>query len=246
MLSTLLSNGSVWLAKNSSLEKGQCQASSKLTLGISPIDEELPINLSTGCFHEWTLQNKATSKGKNLWQPPFCVLLTVISHVVAHNPIFKNSIIAWVGDRCWLTPSFITSTLPLDTSCKILNKSIYLNPPTKAKRLWAAIEILRSHLASILVLDGSGFNFNSTRRLHLATTKATNLCLVMRPPWELNCHSVAQTRWRVSPLPSEKTNSKWCVELLRCKGIASPLTWAIYTDLISSSKKPHDTHDTYT
>lgn len=125
----------------------------------------------------------------------------------AHAP--SGSLI-WIGRAGWPCPAVIPDLLP---------RSIWIDPPDTASRLWAIDLALRSKGVAAVIADGCGLDMGSSRRLQLAAEAGRTIGLLARPASELSVLSAATTRWRVSPAPTNGKHPRWTVELLRCKGV---------------------------
>ena len=101
----------------------------------------------------------------------------------------------------------------------ILERSIFIDPPDGASRLWSIDLAARCRAVAAVVADGSGLDMAATRRLQLAAEAGSALVLCARPPGEMKCLSAAATRWLVCCAPSTDKNPRWIVQLLRCKGV---------------------------
>jgi hypothetical protein len=153
------------------------------------------------------------------WSPP----LTILSHLATQSLILAErttgtpATLLWIGRAVWPYAHSIAR--------RALDVSLFVHATRPADRLWAADLAIRSRIAAAVVLDASGFDLASTRRLQLAAESASalrdsgTLCLLTRPPWELSILSAATTRWSVSPVVSPNHARRWSVELLRCKGV---------------------------
>ncbi len=112
----------------------------------------------------------------------------------------------------------------------LLERSIFITPPSHADRLWAAEIALRCPAVAAVILHAAGLSLTETRRLQLAaeSTRPTRnptpadggLAILARPPSEHATPSAALTRWliRTAPHPNAH-NPRWTAEPLRCKGL---------------------------
>ena len=99
----------------------------------------------------------------------------------------------------------------------LLMRSLFIDPPDNASRLWAIDLALRSAAVNVVIADGSQLKMAEARRLQLAAERGRALALLARPSWEGAELSAASTRWRVRRSPSSSSAPRWIVELLRCK-----------------------------
>jgi hypothetical protein len=177
--------------------------------------------------------------------------------------------VLWVGRRCWpygrglvrmaagsdptsrpppVNVGIGAADRPWHQDHRLLRRSIFIDPPDLAARIWTIELALRSPAVSMVVADGSGLNIAATRRLQLAaeaglSADAGAIALLARPPDEERELSVAVTRWRVSipppavpgeDLPRGKRLGwnlaspggapRWAVALLRCRGAVASIS----------------------
>jgi hypothetical protein len=109
-------------------------------------------------------------------------------------------------------------TFIAETKRALLQRSIFVDPPDNASRLWAIDQAFRSRAVAVAIADGTGVNMQHSRRLQLAAEAGGSLCLLARPVKELDVLSASATRWLVRPMPSPVFKPRWIVELLRCRG----------------------------
>ncbi len=121
--------------------------------------------------------------------------------------------VLWIGRRC--RPYLHALQSARELGCR----SIFVDPPDDASRLWAIDLAVRCPATSVVVADGRGLDMAATRRLQLAAEAGSAPVLCARPPEDLKRLSAASTRWQVRCAPSTDKNPRWIVELLRCKGV---------------------------
>jgi protein ImuA len=141
------------------------------------------------------------------WTPPLGILL----HLALRSLESASGCLAWIGRRCWPYPHVLSSAG--------LQRSIFVDPPDGASRLWTIDLAARCPGVAAVVADGSGLDMAATRRLQLAAEAGSALVLCARPPNEVDRLSAAATRWRVRCAPAPGKAPRWIVELLRCKGV---------------------------
>ena len=174
--------------------------------------------LRRGAFHEW-------------FGLPVAVLLGLVGAIL---PDVGQTRILWIGRRCWPYPPSLVGP---SGDRQLLERSVFVDPPTRDERLWAIDVALRSSAALVVVADGAGLTMAGSRRLQLAAEAGGTVGLLARPPNERGELSAAATRWLVSPGPVDGTNPArptWTVELLRRKGLR-PIAedarrWAVRLD----------------
>lgn len=158
--------------------------------------------LRLGATHEWL---GYVTEGEEAWLPPLTLLCLIAPRA--------GSLSAFVGRRCWPCP---TALGPL------LGRSIFIDPPDDASRLWAIDQALRRP-GAVVIADAGRLNMAASRRLQLAAEAGGSLALLARPPWEHRVISAAETRWRVTPVGAGCEDDpagilRWSLELFRCKG----------------------------
>lgn len=192
------------------------------------IDESLPDGgLARGAVHEWIGTLDSESDRRRAWRPPLGLMIHLVQQVHAATDAGR---IVWIGPAVW---PYCLALCGQDAS--LLDRSLFIRARNAAERLPAAVLVLRSRAVTAVIVDGSGFNVTTTRRLQLAAEAGTALCLVARPPWERECLSAARTRWLVRSSPSPGQTQRWIVELLRCKGLQpicseAPPRWSLERD----------------
>ncbi|UCD74810.1 MAG: hypothetical protein JSV91_13605, partial [Phycisphaerales bacterium] len=166
----------------------------------------------------------------------------------------------WIGRRVWPLPRLLVREAGGVRDRRLLDCSLFLDPPDRAGRLWAIDVALRCPAVIAVIADGSGLRMAETRRLQLAAEagrscerRAVNVQekkipgaggelpgvgLLVRPENELKELSAATTRWLVHPVatthPHSPPRPRWTVRLLRNK--AAPLagdeeqTWLLEWD----------------
>jgi protein ImuA len=206
--------------------------------GWPATDETLPRGgLACGAVHEWLgvsagNDHNASARDTDLhnapqnasprrtWTPPLGLMIHLARRMATDAADALRSApsarrIAWIGPKIWPYPIALCGG-----ASPLLSASLFIRVERADDRLFAALLVLRSRGAGVVVIDGSGLDLTATRRLQHAAEAGGALCLLARPPWEQDCLSAAQTRWRVRAAPSWNRNrQRWIVELLRCKGL---------------------------
>lgn len=170
------------------------------------------------------------------WTPPLCILTHLAWQAIQapaspDEPAAREGWVVWVGRSCWPHPP----TLFRAGNRRLLERSIFVDPPNDAIRLWLLDLCLRCPAVAAVIGDGSRLNMAATRRLQLAAGEHGCLALLARPPQETSLLSAARTRWLVRRTPVEeppvptceadlaailnfpRAHPRWSVELLRCK-----------------------------
>jgi protein ImuA len=141
-----------------------------------------------------------------------------------------GGLVAWIGRALWPHPR------ALPPGDRLLARSIFVDPPDDAGRLWSIDLALRCPAFAAVIADGRGLKMAQSRRLQLAAAQGGALALIARPPVERDELSAAATRWQVSFLPSRGEGPRWQVTLARCKtpvddaGAHLPRSWMLEQD----------------
>ncbi len=193
---------------------------------ISPVPGGLP----RGMMHEWfglfepsdpstDPPSRTPRTPRAPWSPPLILLSHLAGRALQQQPTGWT---VWIGGAAWPYPHTLLTGHRADR--RLLHRSIWVDPPDAAARLWAIDEAIRCPAVTAVVADGSHFNMAATRRLQLAAASSAALLLITRPPSQLHQLSAAATRWSVTPVPSSDDQPRWSLRLLRCKGLQSTLT----------------------
>ncbi|MCB9855037.1 MAG: hypothetical protein H6818_05060 [Phycisphaerales bacterium] len=152
------------------------------------------------------------------WLAPLCVFAHLAWRLMEADPLARR--IAWIGSRCTPYPQMLVRSAHGDD--RLLARSLFIQAPSRATRLWAADLALRSNAVGAVLVDGSGFDTAATRRLHLLAKTHGKLVLSARPIAERDTLSAAITRWIVRPAsvkdaPRHSVRPRWQMSLIRCK-----------------------------
>lgn len=109
---------------------------------------------------------------------------------------------------------------------RLLERSLFLDPPDLAARVWAADAALRCPSIAAVVLEGKGLRVPAGRRLQLAAEAEGGVAFVARAADEAREVSAATTRWRVRrAAPTSEVEGderpRWELELLRVRAGSS-------------------------
>lgn len=223
-LTELFTSGDLWFGdKNVRTETAeQKKNKTEAQLPTSILTSPLPASL-----HELSLENSYTQKLSGLWSPPLFAVCQILKTTAglqrASLSLQANSLLAaWVGRRAWPTVNILDSFLKTEWR----HRCLFLAPEGGESRLWTATQILRSGCFSVVVLDGTRFDFTATRRIQLAAREGNTAALLIRPPWEIAAaRSAAVTRWLFSSIPGERP--RWKLTLKRARGIPGEPSWVI-------------------
>lgn len=168
--------------------------------------------LASGAVHEWCGGVMAGVRS-DVWLPPLCVLAGIAGAT-------RAGLVVWVGERCWPHASLLARGEGRSESATLLGRSIFVDPPDNARRLWAMDTALRSSSVAAIVGDARGFDIACTRRLQLAAESGGAIALLARPLSEARALSSAATRRTVVPIAADEAGARprWRIELLRSKG----------------------------
>lgn len=227
--SSLFREGKVWFAENHSRFSAELRA----PFGVDAIDGVMG-GVSLGALHEWC-SSEQTSRSKEILHPPFLILGSLLRNAQKLFPEpSSKQLILWIGRRCWPTP-YLLEHLFTDSNFAWRERSLFIDPRNDTHRLLATQTALASPGVLAVIVDGTRLSLTATRRLQLAAKQGNSLGCLIRPERELSLVSCAQTKWRISPFaspsaPQAYQEVQWKLELLRARGIATPLSWFLTWD----------------
>jgi hypothetical protein len=246
-LKELLLDGTVWFGS----EERHCVALGALRarFGIEKIDGSLlHEGLLSASVHELALSTGEIRNPALGWHAPLSFTALLLRNFLEETLARKEERayappIVWIGRKCFPTPAlldrlFLTEAIRAKSDWHWSTHCIFVEARTKKEKLWSALETLRSQAVLAAVLDGSGLEFLSTRRLQLAANKGGSLALVLRPEHELGFRSAAQTKWSFSPLLSPGDSPRWQIRLLRAPGLLMTRSWNIEWNEDDTEKNP--------
>jgi hypothetical protein len=178
--------------------------------------------LPRGVLHEWSgvgePEGVATegAASRAPAPPPLLVLLHLAERAL-RGETSPRGWVFWVGRRVWphpralvrdpddALPANLDVALPLGPADPraLLERSVLVDPPDDATRLWAIDLVLRCPSARCVVADGRRLSMSASRRLQLAAAAGGALALLARPPSEADAPSIAATRFAVARAASE-------------------------------------------
>lgn len=179
--------------------------------------ETFAIPLQAGAVHEWL-----GGESERGWCPPLSILIDLARRAATPSEARGGTgLIVWIGRACHPHARSLITRHGGQHDRALLQRSIYVETPDTASRLWAIDTALRSAAVSAVVADGRGLDMAATRRLQLASESSGCVALLARPLSELKSLSAAATRWVVRPdTPTGVTpRPRWSVELVRSKGL---------------------------
>lgn len=174
--------------------------------------------LGRGALHEWLgvgdPEGGFTRAGRRTPQAPWSPPQALLTHLAERSLLGELGYVLWIGRQVWPYPR----TLVRGGDRTLLERSLFVDPPDRARRLWAIDAALRSAAVCTVVADGSQLRMDESRRLQLAAESGRALVLLARPLEESGELSVAATRWAVLRQTSANGRPSWRVALLRSKG----------------------------
>ncbi|MGY9057770.1 MAG: ImuA family protein [Alphaproteobacteria bacterium] len=110
-----------------------------------------------------------------------------------------------------------------------LNRLLLAYTNNDSETLWAMEEALRSGAVAAVLGELNRLEPLAARRLQLAAQAHGSTALVLWPGREVTSASFAETRWRLSTLPSlgQMIESRWLVSLVRARRSAVSQDWAV-------------------
>lgn len=161
------------------------------------IDLALGGGLARGSLHEWFAQ-----KDRGRWFPPMAIFIHLAWRAIEEN-LTDGPLILWIGRSCWPNPRALIRVALGGSGGSddraLLARSLLIDPPDDAARMWAIDLSLRSSAVALVAADGARLDMAATRRLQLAAEAGRSLLLLARPHHEINELSAAATRWVVRP-----------------------------------------------
>ncbi len=225
----LLAEGRVWVADGGAARPSEGaparEKSSVSIFSVPAIDSLFPKGgLSCGDIHEFLSEDVFSEKAKRRWHPSLIFASILLrSFLLEQNDLS----LVWVGRRCFPTPHLLKLLFADAPDWK--KRSFFLHTKEKEKRLWTLTQLLQASAPLGIVADGSGLSLLQMRCLQHALEKNKNrggiFFLLLRPAWEQEVASTAQTRWLISPQISVNQELRYSLELLRAKGRHLPLKW---------------------
>jgi hypothetical protein len=197
-----------------------------------------PAVLSRGGVHEWFGPPDGQTDGRTYgrWTPPLLILVHLARQALlgkTEKPESRKAEttapgrwVLWVGRAVWPHPRVLVRASrdeifhasPVGDDRRLLERSLFIDPPDIRDRVWTLDLALRCPTAAVVIGDGSALDIAQTRRLQLAAEAGGALALLARPPHEQRKPSAAATRWQVACAPTAGDGPRWDVRLLRCKG----------------------------
>ena len=202
----------------------------RVATGWPAVDAALGGGLMAGAVHEWVAaadEGAARGNESRKYLPPLALLMHLARRTMGGRASEKQGQWAvWVGRSCFAHPhglagegEAVDEMVDEAADGAVLARTLWVDPPDQAGRLWAIDLAARCAGVAVVVADGHGLDMAETRRLQLAAEAGTTLVLLTRSAREHKTLSAATTRWAVRPAVSETSWPRWEVELLRCKGM---------------------------
>lgn len=200
----------------------------RVATGWPMVDAALGGGLLAGAVHEWVAaadEGAAWGNESRKYLPPLALLMHLARRAMGGRASEKQGQgrgqgqwAVWVGRSCFAHPhGLVVEGEAVDSA--VLERTLWVDPPDQAGRLWAIDLAARCAGVAVVVADGHGLDMAATRRLQLAAEAGTTLVLLTRSAREHQTLSAATTRWVARPAVSETSRPRWEIELLRCKGM---------------------------
>ena len=133
-----------------------------------------------GGLHEWFTPDQPG----NHWLPPLVTLIDLAQQTLRRDPDRR---IAWVGRRCWPYPPALVRRAPgSDDAARALERAVFIDPASRAERVWAIETAARCTGVAAVIGDDSGLAMPESRRLQLAAGETP--LLLARPERERRAH----------------------------------------------------------
>ncbi|MCC6954428.1 MAG: hypothetical protein IT290_09940 [Deltaproteobacteria bacterium] len=227
----LLAEGRIWRGEepSSSTEEKRSESGhlASVAFDIPEIDSTLPAGgLSLHAIHEFAFSAPEITRNRKRWVAPCFIPSLLVARKIQRS---RSGIALWIGRRCFPSPHVLEDIRRFLPGWEWGKRCFFIDPADKEQRLWSTIESLRSRGVGAIVADGSYIPFAASRRLQLAAGESNALFLLIRPPWEIEQPSVAQTKWRISSAvgPPQRSNRAFVfsLELLRARGLGEGAKW---------------------
>ena len=204
-------------------EQIECKHSAALSGGCSGH----ALSLACGT-HEWFGSDHVAG----ITYPPLALLIDMAARSVCEPA--QPGCAVWIGRACWPYPHALCQRAASGSiRTELLDRSIFVDPPDRATRVWSIDLALRSTGSTLVIADGSGLSMAESRRLQLAASSSGSAGLFARPEHARAALSAASTRWMVEPASENAQDhggdridrklatrdQAWTVHLLRCKGL---------------------------
>jgi len=191
-------------------------------------DEHGARGLARGMVHEWLGLSVAdqTVTRRQPWAPP----LSVLTHLARCGLEGKGrsdaerseacglGVVLWIGRAVWPSVhALVGGAGGGGVGRRLMEASLWVDPPDDAGRLWAIDLALRSPAVSVVIADGRRLDLAASRRLQVAAAAGSALCLIARPIGEQAVATAAAMRWSVQTAPTEDRAMRFRLRLLRCK-----------------------------
>lgn len=98
------------------------------------------------------------------------------------------------------------------------NRLVLVRPGHRRDAYWGFDQSLRCRGVAATVGDLGPLTLSEARRLQLAAEAGGGIGLLITTDSRTSAHSVAASRWRVTPLASESDRQRFQVEVVRCRG----------------------------
>lgn len=138
--------------------------------------------------------------------------------------------IVWIGKRCWPSPFLLNSLDTAETppAYRLLQRSLFIDPPNNASILWAIETCLRSRAVHLVIATCPRVSRTTTQRLAYVARTNNTTALLLRAAADITAPTYATSRWSISPAPSAHDAARWELRLLKLTGTSHrQLSWVV-------------------
>ena len=120
--------------------------------------------------------------------------------------------VVWCDPQTSIYPPALSAMgIPLD-------RTFILKPKADADEIWALAECLRCPGVGVTLGFPKRLSRTEARRLQLAAEAGGGVGILLRTEGRASAEYAAATRWRVRPVPGERTLQRWELQLIHCHG----------------------------
>jgi hypothetical protein len=157
--------------------------------------------------------------------------------------------IVWIGKRCWPSPFLLSALDTPDTPYeeRLLQRSLFIDPPSTSATLWAIETSLRSRAVHLVVATCPKISRTTTQRFAHAARNHNTTAILLRAYSDMMAPSCARSRWCVAPVSSSHDTAAWELRLIKLTGAPyQQMSWIVslqsndqLTSLHTSSAHPN-------
>ncbi len=201
-----------------SLQQGRNNmANNQLDKGIGRLKNAFPnSSFPVHAIHEFIVSNPEQMAVTNAF------ICSIVQHLMA-----GSGPVIWIGNNQDVFPPALKAygVAP--------DKIIFIELQKEKEMLWVMEEALKCEGLSAVIGEIKELSFTQSRRLQLAVEKSKVTGFIIRKNPRTTNITACATRWKITPLPAEKTNDlpgvnfpRWNVELLKVRN-GKPGSWQI-------------------